>query len=95
LNAASGRVREGHIGIVPDWINLLPLPDVGPFGLEINYLIPQLISLAFTLWLAEIVTRLMDKPSLVISQWIYRKAKAKEPGLGPRYQFDRSKSWMN
>ena len=95
LYAASGRVREGHIGIIPDWINLMPLPDAGPFGLEINYLIPQFISLAFTLWLAEIVTRLLDQPSLAFSQWLYRKTLAKEPGLGPRYRVDRSKSWVN
>jgi len=95
LYAASGRVREGHIGVVPGWINLMPLPGVGPFGLEINYLIPQFVCLAFTLWLAELVTRLLDKPSLVISQWIYKKAMAKEQGIAPRYQFDRSKSWMN
>jgi hypothetical protein len=94
LYAASGRVREGHIGIIPDWINLLPLPAAGPFGLEINYLIPQFVSLAFTLWLAEIVTRLLDQPSLVFSQWVYRKTLADKPGLGPRYQFDRSKSWV-
>jgi len=73
----------------------MPLPDAGPFGLEINYLIPQFISLAFTLWLAEIVTRLLDQPSLDFSQWLYRRTLAKEPGLGPRYRVDRSKSWVN
>jgi peptidoglycan/LPS O-acetylase OafA/YrhL len=83
LYAASGRIREGHIGVVPDWINLLPLPAVGPFGLEINYLIPQFILLAFTLWLAEIVTRCLDKLSVDVSQWLYRKAKSQSesPGL--------------
>jgi hypothetical protein len=92
LYAASGRVREGHIGIVPDWINLLPLPGIGPFGLEINYLIPQFISLAFTLWLAEIVTRCLDKPSLVFSQWLYKKTMAKDSSnLGPKSQWDRSR----
>ncbi|KAI4853757.1 hypothetical protein E4T44_00637 [Aureobasidium sp. EXF-8845] len=74
LYAASGRIREGHIGVVPDWINLLPLPAVGPFGLEINFLVPQFILLAFTLWLAEIVTRCLDEFSVHASRWLHMKA---------------------
>jgi peptidoglycan/LPS O-acetylase OafA/YrhL len=89
LYAASGRIREGHIGIIPDWINLMPLPGVGPFGLEINYLVPQFISLAFTLWLAEIVTRCLDKPSLYISQSLYRKVITQSESLGSHCSWKR------
>lgn len=89
LYAASGRIREGHIGIVPDWINLMPLPGVGPFGLEINYLVPQFISLAFTLWLAEIVTRCLDKPSLYVTQRLFKKVTIQNESLGSHYSWKR------
>jgi peptidoglycan/LPS O-acetylase OafA/YrhL len=89
LYAASGRIREGHIGVVPDWINLLPLPAVGPFGLEVNYLIPQFILLAFTLWLAEIVTRCLDKLSVDISQWLYKRAMVQSESSGSHYSWKR------
>ena len=71
LYAATGRVREGHVAIVPGWINLFPIPSHGPFGLELNFLIPHVILLPFTLWLAEIVTKLVDEPSVRVSQWLY------------------------
>ena len=73
LYAATGRVREGHIGIVPGWMNLLPIPAHGPFGLEMNFLIPHLVLLPFTLWLAVLVTQFFDEPSVKFSQWVYRK----------------------
>lgn len=70
IYAASGRVREGHIGIVPGWINLFPFPRWGIFGLEINYLVPHLILLPFTLWLADVVTKVIDEPSVKFSHWL-------------------------
>lgn len=85
LYAASGRIREGHIGVIPDWINLLPLPAVGPFGLEINYLVPQFILLSFTLWLAEIVTRCLDEFSVHASRWLHLKAMVQGEKSGPCY----------
>jgi hypothetical protein len=71
LYAASGRVREGHVGIVPSWINAFPFPAWGPFGLEINYLLPHLILLPLTLCLAEAVTKLIDEPSTKLAQWAF------------------------
>ena len=73
LYAASGRVREGHSGVVPGWINLFSMPGWGPFGLEVNFLVPQVILLPFTLWVAELVTRFFDEPSVRFSKWIYDK----------------------
>lgn len=71
IYAASGRVREGHVGIVPGWINLCPYPSWGPFGLELNYLLPHLILLPFTLLLAELVTTLIDEPSTKLARWLF------------------------
>ncbi|KAI5274678.1 hypothetical protein E4T47_02188 [Aureobasidium subglaciale] len=89
LYAASGRIREGHIGVVPDWINRLPLPGAGPFGLEINYVVPQFILLAFTLWLAEVVTRCLDMLSVDISQRLYRRVMVQHESLGSDYSWKR------
>ncbi|KAK3104239.1 hypothetical protein LTR53_018630, partial [Teratosphaeriaceae sp. CCFEE 6253] len=71
LYAASGRVREGHVGVVPTWINLFPFSSYGPFGLEINYLVPHLILLPLTLCLAEAITKLIDEPSVKFAQWAF------------------------
>jgi peptidoglycan/LPS O-acetylase OafA/YrhL len=73
LYAASGAIRQSHIADVPGWINLFPLPSWGPYGLELNYLIPHLVLLPFTLWLAEVITRLVDEPSVKVSQWLYKR----------------------
>ncbi|THV67074.1 hypothetical protein D6D28_07782 [Aureobasidium pullulans] len=89
LYAASGRIRREHIGIIPGWINLSPIPDAGIFGLELNFLIPQLICLAFTLWLAEIVTRCLDEPSVRFSQWLCKKIMHNEKSRGPHYGWER------
>lgn len=78
LYAASGIIRENSPAGVPGWINCFPFPSWGPFGLEVNYLVPHLILLPFTLWLAEIVTRLIDEPSVRFSQWLF-KASIEEP----------------
>lgn len=73
--AVCGRLREEHYTVVPGWINLVPLPAYGPFGLEVNYIVPFLILLAFSLWLAELATKLLDEPSVTFSQWLYKKCK--------------------
>jgi peptidoglycan/LPS O-acetylase OafA/YrhL len=71
LYAASGRVRPGHIGVVPGWINKFPFSGWGPFGLEFNYLLPHLILLPLTLCLAEAITTLFDEPSVRFAQWAF------------------------
>ena len=74
IYAASGRVREGHINVVPEWINYSPFSGWGPFGLEINYLASHIILLPVTLWLADVVTRVFDEPSVKISKWLFDTA---------------------
>ncbi|KAK4561282.1 hypothetical protein LTR86_004599 [Recurvomyces mirabilis] len=71
LYAAVGRVREGHVGVVPTWINSFPFSGWGPFGLELNYLVPHLILLPLTLCLAEAITKLIDEPSVKFAQWAF------------------------
>ena len=78
IYAATGWSKESNAIRIPGWINLFPLPKIGPFGLEIAYLLPQLILLPLTLWIAEIVTRTIDEPSLKLTQWAYQKAIASD-----------------
>ncbi|KAE8155102.1 acyltransferase family-domain-containing protein [Aspergillus avenaceus] len=73
LYAATGWIRESHTTNCPGWINQIPLPQIGPLGLEVNFLAPHLVLLPVTLWLAEVVTRWVDTPSVQFAQWLYRK----------------------
>ena len=54
------------------WINAFPIPKVGPLGLELNFLIPNLVLLPFTLWMADLVTRFVDDPTVRFSAWLYK-----------------------
>ena len=79
LYAAVGWAVEPHALKAPGWINLFPIPGIGPLGLELRFLLPHLILLPVTLWFAEIVTRLIDEPSVKFAQWAYRKALDSSP----------------
>ncbi|SZF03954.1 unnamed protein product [Blumeria hordei] len=71
---AVGWTRTDNIEGLKSWLNLYPISPAGPLGMELRFIIPHLvILLPFTLWLAEIVTKLFDEPSVRISQWCYRK----------------------
>jgi peptidoglycan/LPS O-acetylase OafA/YrhL len=56
-----------------NWLNRFPLSMAGPFGLEIAFLIPQMILLPLTLWVSEIVTRVFDEPSVRFAESLYRR----------------------
>ncbi|GLA02147.1 hypothetical protein AnigIFM60653_001546 [Aspergillus niger] len=73
LYAAVGWVRDSHATNCPGWIDRFPLPRTGPLGLEVSFLATHLILLPITLWLAEIVTKLIDEPSVRLAQWLYRQ----------------------
>jgi peptidoglycan/LPS O-acetylase OafA/YrhL len=74
LYAATGWLLDDHAMTIPRWINRFPLPKAGPLGLELNFWTAQLILLPFTLWLAELVTRAFDEPSVNFVNWAYKKA---------------------
>jgi len=71
LYAAAGYVQEGHSVRIPGWANRFPIPDVGPIGLELRYIVPQLFLIPFTLWVAELATTMIDDPSIKFAQWLY------------------------
>lgn len=54
------------------WANLFPLPKTAPMGLEIAWLLPNLVLLPLTLWAADVVTRAVDEPAVRFAAWLYR-----------------------
>ena len=83
--AATGWYKETHMDKIPNWVNIFPIPRVGPLGLELSFLIPHLVLLPVTLWLADVVTKLLDEPSVKFSQWAYSKVLPKSGNHeGPR-----------
>lgn len=78
LYAAVGLNRMSHPTTCPGWIDRVPLPRVGPLGMEISFLAPHFILLPATLWLAEVVTRVVDGPSIQLAAALYGKFLAVE-----------------
>lgn len=76
IYAAVGYTRPEHAVNCPHWINQFPLNKSGPLGLEPAFLLPQLVILPVTLYMAEIVTRLFDEPSVRFAGWLYRRTLA-------------------
>lgn len=73
LYLAAGWAREVNVDPVRDWIGIFPLSKAGPLGLEFGFWVPHLIILPFTLWVAEVSTRLFDRPSNKFARWTYSK----------------------
>jgi peptidoglycan/LPS O-acetylase OafA/YrhL len=76
IYAAVGWVTEEHRTTIPQWVDKFPLPKSGPMGLEPAFLLPHIILLPITFWLAEIVTRAIDEPSIRFTTWLYRRTLA-------------------
>lgn len=92
LYAAVGWVNYSHALIIPGWADSFPLPAWGPYGLELNYILPQLILLPLTIWVAEITTVLIDDPSIKIAQWFYSKVQAPKGPPGAELQKQQRKA---
>ncbi|KAK4175515.1 acyltransferase family-domain-containing protein [Triangularia setosa] len=72
LYAAVGWWEENRVKHLPQWVNIWELPRTGPMGMELSFLAPHIILLPLTLYLAEIVTRTFDEPSVRFPQWLYK-----------------------
>lgn len=70
--SAVGWAHQAQIQNIPGWVDVFPLSKAGPLGLEIAFLLPHIILLPFTLWFAEVVTRLIDEPSVKFAAWFYK-----------------------
>ena len=73
LYAATGWYTEAHETNVPGWVDCFPISHAGPLGLEPSFLLPHIIILPFTLWLAEMVTKLVDEPSNTFAKCLYER----------------------
>lgn len=73
LYAAVGLPRPAHSEGIPGWVGKFPLPTKGPLGLELAFWAPQMIILPVTLYLAELVTKTIDEPSVKFANWFYRR----------------------
>lgn len=73
LYAATGFVKDVHVEKIPNWVNKLPLSHSGPLGLEPAFLLPNLIILPVTFYMAHLVTKYVDDPSVRVTQWLYNK----------------------
>jgi peptidoglycan/LPS O-acetylase OafA/YrhL len=71
---AVGWTRDFKNDGLHGWENLFPLSKEGPLGLEPSFLLPHLIILPVTLWLAEIATKLFDEPAVRFANWFYRRS---------------------
>ncbi|KAF2736412.1 acyltransferas-like protein [Polyplosphaeria fusca] len=76
IYAAVGFIRPEHKDHISQWIDILPISKRGPIGLELAFWASQLVILPVTLYMAEVVTKLFDEPSVRFSSWLYKKALA-------------------
>ncbi|RMZ82801.1 hypothetical protein DV738_g1602, partial [Chaetothyriales sp. CBS 135597] len=80
LYAATGFGRASHALALPGWLNRFPLPKSKPFGLELAFLVPQIILIPVNFWAGEILTTFVDDPTIKFTQWLYTTAIGLEPG---------------
>ena len=81
LYVATGWIRESHKSGLPEWVNIFPISKAGPLGLELSFLVPHIVILPVTLWAAQVVTKLIDEPSVTFSRWAYRRTLARPDTL--------------
>ncbi|KAF4120677.1 Acyltransferase family [Geosmithia morbida] len=80
--AAGWELEDESRANIPWWFNKMALPRKGPMGLELSFLLPHIILLPLTIFLAELVTRGIDGPSVRFASWVYRSVSS--PEASPR-----------
>lgn len=82
LYAAVGWTIPGHhILLMPWWVNRFPLPKWGVKGLELSFVLCQVILLPLTMWVAEIMTIVVDDSAIKFTAWLYSKFLPEKPSL--------------
>lgn len=79
IYTAAGWHHELQENNLRHWVDKFVLPKAGPLGLEVSFLAPHLVLLPLTFWLAEMVTRLVDEPSVKFVQWLYGRMLPRPP----------------
>jgi peptidoglycan/LPS O-acetylase OafA/YrhL len=62
-----------HFQHPPAYFKKYDMPKFGPFGMEPAFLLPHLIMLPVTLWVATLVTKVFDEPSISFAAWLQKK----------------------
>lgn len=73
IYCAVGWAHEAQLLGLSEWVNIFPLSKAGPLGLEFAFLLPHIILLPLTLWVSEVVTRLIDEPSVKFAAWFFAR----------------------
>ncbi|ORY70891.1 acyltransferase family-domain-containing protein [Pseudomassariella vexata] len=73
LYTSTGWHQETQLINLHHWANKMELPKAGPLGMELSFLVPHFVLFPLTIWVAEIVTRLVDEPSVKFAQWLYQR----------------------
>jgi len=82
LYCAVGWTIPGHhILLMPWWVGRFPLPKWGPKGLELSFVLCQMILLPLTMWLAEIMTIVVDDSAIKFTAWLYACFLPEKPSL--------------
>lgn len=86
LYAATGLVRPAYKDHLPGWVDKFSLPKGGPMGLELAFWVPQLILVPATLYVSEIVTKVIDEPSVKFANWVYKSSMAPSQPTQPMHK---------
>jgi len=76
IYAAVGLTRPVHAQGIPGWVDKFSLSKKGPMGLEPAFWLSQLVILPITFYAAEVVTKLIDEPSVKLSNGLFKKTLA-------------------
>lgn len=90
LVAAVGRPRKAANTRIPSWTGLLPVSHEGPLGLELSAVLPHLILLPLTLWVAAIITKSIDAPSVKLAKRMFRSRFERQEALEGREEREES-----
>ncbi|OQO02382.1 hypothetical protein B0A48_11936 [Cryoendolithus antarcticus] len=83
--ASVGWTREAQAMLFQGWAHRMEVPQIGPFGMELNFYVPHLILFPFTLWMAEMGTTLIDDNAVKFCAWLYKQT-IDRPSDRPRAQ---------
>lgn len=84
LYMAAGYHNGDQLEHIPHWADKLHLSRVGPVGFELSFVLLNLVLLPITLFLAELVTRTVDTPSVKFASWLYKRTLAADtPASSP------------
>lgn len=70
---ATGWHSGEQVEHIPQWADRMKLPSSGPFGFELSFLVPHIILFPLTFFLAEVVMRAFDVPSVRLAARLYKK----------------------